>query len=1366
MARILKSNKDYEYFKLYSNDDPNCPIENVLKNNSKKVKIMEKMFNFKTISSSIVVSQEYKYEKNEDCEVDDKVHYKYRLLNNPEELYEFLYDDTNHKKYNHNFNIHEVITKFHKIQKLRFDVDTDITKITPELLEYIKLKCPIVDINNMNDVARFLAIDLYELIYKNLPNILIDLYNTYDNSSTGNNKIINPKIYVFQSHNLITKVLKLFKISLHFVLDYYTLDNETNKYICNLFINTLPDVYKPLFDSAVYKQTQSFRMLDCTKYDINRPKRFVKTPFNKIIDQNFINEYMSHEIDKSSYTQPTLQVKTPESYEKIKDLMSDKNPIKNIQKKLKTIENKIKKISQSPNSSSTNINNILSNISLTDNTITEKYTINEKLMNLEKEKNNLSLELTMLMTKKLNILKCSLLSYIDIPDNTRVETLPNVFHIGYNTLTHNNPKYTTNSCNGIYNIELTLNEINKILNYCPGTQLKDKTLMRISSGECPICHVHHEKHVPIINHSEFNLTLTCFRSTTYVRNGDPKCIVISQYKTRYENAPKLHIPKEILDIITDAENTNKTPIAPIYPIVNRISDNILHKTINTKYIDKSIYEHEENLIFIKSGTGSGKSKALLDFIEPKLTDKTTTIPTITPTMCILTYRAALANELHTKYQHLDFALYSTLGKNIEKQPRLIIQVESIWKLNEFFQDKDNLQYYDIIIIDEIVKLIEQLHSPLITNHKSFQSTICELFSCKKLICMDAFLTDNCINSLLQIRYDIRNVKFDYLDKTTYSYFTDDEYKTKYNIENDKLLIVNNIFKHKTERKYYEYPDINQLTAALINEVEDNKKVGIATNSRSFAKKLHGLLVMLYTPKNDKWEFINGVNTKTITKGKCSKNIKLYTGDSNEKIKSELKDINNNWDKADIVIYTNVIESGNSFDKLHFDSIFMYFTPMSTNYSGCMQMTDRIRNIKSNICHVFIKKIKYRPLTFDNISQEITQIEYAAKYNITNSDIIYQQRGQKIDIMVKNYPYYNFINNRVINEDSKAFFRERFHEAWLETGATIHQIDLVNGEDSWLEEDTVKIFNNRLSIIQRVLKDKKCDSISNADLSILTESNNHLFADDFEKPIASSSNNNNLDEEIPLLPTPKLQLNVAEVEQYYENIAIEYVPTPITDVDAATMKSLILQTYKVEEKDITPEFVKKHGKQKLIKGYNNRMHLYKFIKPEEYIDSEADNTTNNINSNINTEIFGKDIKINRNLFKNIEDYKSDIISRYNTLKNDHVSASTRFKEVRLLNYLIAVDVLLYLSEGDFDIFMGKTAISGKEILPRFQKLMGYFSLNRFDCPLFKGKIKQLVSIENKLCNKLNIFNSTIGEVFDIKLTKISCHSENYKFNMSF
>jgi hypothetical protein len=334
-----------------------------------------------------------------------------------------------------------------------------------------------------------------------------------------------------------------------------------------------------------------------------------------------------------------------------------------------------------------------------------------------------------------------------------------------------------------------------------------------------------------------------------------------------------------------------------------IKENLNHfpECINNIYDDKYMRKYEDiDILMIKAATGLGKTKQLVNYIDELIKDFVLTPPNI----IIISFRRTFSADIQRVLSGKDFTLYSDVGGYLN-QSRLIVQVESLHRIPITLHRVKP----DLIVMDECESIFEQFNSGLSKNFIHSWTVFQWLLRySKKIICMDAYLSDRTFTMLKQFRPESKYI------------FHYNKYKTR---ENDKffLTISQNDWVNKLKRK-----------------ISKGKKIAIPTNSLDQAKALYNMI-----------EY----NFDTYS-------VKLYSSEMSESEKKKhFSDVNVYWKNYDIIIYTPTVSAGVSFEEEYFDYIFGYFTDASCNVQTCMQMIGRIRNVKCKKYYICLNASYYQ-----------------------------------------------------------------------------------------------------------------------------------------------------------------------------------------------------------------------------------------------------------------------------------------------------------------------------------------------------------------------------------------------------------------------
>src|SRR5690606_17010230 len=98
---------------------------------------------------------------------------------------------------------------------------------------------------------------------------------------------------------------------------------------------------------------------------------------------------------------------------------------------------------------------------------------------------------------------------------------------------------------------------------------------------------------------------------------------------------------------------------------------------------------------------------------------------------------------------------------------------------------------------------------------------------------------------------------------------------------------------------------------------------------------------------------------------------IHTSHTDDKLKKELRNVNDYWVKFQVVLFSPCIESGVDFSEEHFDKVYgiMKSGKATCSQRAFLQMVGRIRKLKYNqiVCLYHGEyEIKYEKYTFDDV----------------------------------------------------------------------------------------------------------------------------------------------------------------------------------------------------------------------------------------------------------------------------------------------------------------------------------------------------------------------------------------------------------------
>lgn len=304
-------------------------------------------------------------------------------------------------------------------------------------------------------------------------------------------------------------------------------------------------------------------------------------------------------------------------------------------------------------------------------------------------------------------------------------------------------------------------------------------------------------------------------------------------------------------------------------------------------IDKYTYSNEHmlpycfsnngksyDILAVKANMGVGKSENLKYLINQY------------QNVVIVSFRISLNKQFTEKFS--EFELYLDIHETIyhtKEHNKIVIQIDSFNKI------RGNI---DLLIIDEVTYTMSQLvHSKKMDdNFEALKQYLNNKTT--KCILLDALLEDDTLNV--------------------------------FKLFNRNILFIENEFKKHEEKKIICYNnDYGLFKKNILKDIENNKKIVIATNSKAELDFLESQL-------NEKF-------------GK-SKTFSFITSDNPEYYVED-------WKYLDVLGYTPTISAGVSYTEKHFDKIYGYFVNGSANAEIAVQQLFRIRNLNENEINICV-----------------------------------------------------------------------------------------------------------------------------------------------------------------------------------------------------------------------------------------------------------------------------------------------------------------------------------------------------------------------------------------------------------------------------
>jgi len=684
---------------------------------------------------------------------------------------------------------------------------------------------------------------------------------------------------------------------------------------------------------------------------------------------------------------------------------------------------------------------------------TEKKFSNHMIINNYYFENN---EQSKEFTKKIyNKLPLTYKEYLDVSVNKRVQNFRLIYNHKIDStrtkklITKHNFADTLISnianCKKLPNIykvtkvneEVTSSTIAKIIEVCKNANITDHVykgnkgglmiFKRIHASYCDFCNrTHHSDNTLFVTSLDKDGVVKVFKQCRkYIaENTENKTELIGEFVSDKTNAKSASIP------------ANSWVDLKINKSIDVAGDNYFHnvfKDLPRKnkniYCEKTIkpFEFTPTLV-VHAMMKMGKTKALKDYINNYFHNEIKN-----PVIRILSFRQTFSSNIKDKFP--DFVLYSDVKGSLY-QKKLIIQVESLHRLNIEIGSEPA----DLVILDECESIFEQFGSGLLKNTSECFSKFQWLLKySKNVICMDANISNRTFNILGKLRGDF--------------------------LQTDKVIYHCNEYKNATEDQYYATGNKMKWLSILYASIESGERLGCPMSSLSEAKILYKTLMDKYPDKR----------------------IKLYSSETKYSEKKEhFENVDYYWAEFDILIYTPTISAGISFEKVHYNKIFGYFTDQSCSIETCTQMIGRIRNVSDKkffMC--FNATGNNLPVEIDEIKNHIYTKRDNLLKNFDDSGLV-AQYGPYGEIKYNESDYFHvWLENTKMRNLSKNYFIERFIKNVMHTGAQFEYLtdsileSYTGIEEDDLRDELMKIEDLHLSN-KKFIKHEKKENIANAE----------------------------------------------------------------------------------------------------------------------------------------------------------------------------------------------------------------------------------------------------------------------------------------------
>ena len=245
--------------------------------------------------------------------------------------------------------------------------------------------------------------------------------------------------------------------------------------------------------------------------------------------------------------------------------------------------------------------------------------------------------------------------------------------------------------------------------------------------------------------------------------------------------------------------------------------------------------------------------------------------------------------------------YSDMDGEVIRVNYCIVTIDSLYRVEG---------YFDYMILDECSYTLNQLVKFSKNKGRNVDALIERIQRTNKILVADAFLQQTTVDILTNIR------------------------------EKDDTIIYENQYPKQNTKEINELTSPGIFYSMIGADVASRTKMlipsGSAITAEAIAKTMVNYGCKLYR------------EDQVPEENETAYKVKIYTGDDRK-----FGDPTVEWDLYDCVIYTSVLEAGNSFIKRHFDKVYGFFTKHSFGPDSAVQMIFRSRQLVTGKVYVLI-----------------------------------------------------------------------------------------------------------------------------------------------------------------------------------------------------------------------------------------------------------------------------------------------------------------------------------------------------------------------------------------------------------------------------
>lgn len=523
------------------------------------------------------------------------------------------------------------------------------------------------------------------------------------------------------------------------------------------------------------------------------------------------------------------------------------------------------------------------------------------------------------------------------------------------------------------------------------------------------------------------------------------------------------------------------------------------KLLDCRYLPKTLFNtfkdekgvKEPQIIHVKSHLGTGKTTVIKHFIRkhPHL-------------HCLyLAPRISFAHDIYASLEPIGFKLYSKIKpqKLLEESSapiRIISQLESIHKFHSFI-DK-----FDLVIIDEIESVLSNLTSHETVGKRTTSKLLYDTFarilqSTPWIVSLDAFLTQHSVHTINALT---RN-------------------RCSGGDNGSISTVVVNTFQPYTRQATQLKGNKDLFPIACHQVLKKHEKIVVISQSKTSADSF-----LQYVA-----DYVRLHNTKTPV-------IQYYYGNMDER-KKTFSNVEEDWAKVDILLYTPIITCGVSYDPPTptFHTLYILACAGSCVPRDVFQATLRVRKLIRNNCFFTIKKHSVQHVfahSFEDVTEEIH----------TNNDLLHHHGCANAG----EWATYNLAVKLCEQRTSQKHFTPVMLEYFRLCGYSI-----LTEQPQSVEEDKIKISNGSTRFITNLVDRDTYEALETIPYD-LTEQE--------KKQMKTFEYNQYFDAMTPIECLTKWSSK-------YQNVWLEYTVNDIDAFEKKTIESIIEDNHNQQSLDI-------------------------------------------------------------------------------------------------------------------------------------------------------------------------------------------------------